>query len=76
MKILKIISSPVRGIRGGLLFFFAVAALSAAAKVKVLPQRSLSHWHITPANYSGITPLGGDRYAVVDDKSPTDGFHI
>ena len=42
----------------------------------MLPQRSLSHWHITPANYSGITPLGGDRYAVVDDKSPTDGFHI
>ena len=55
---------------------FAVAALSATAKVKVLRQQNLSRWHIAPANYSGITPLGGDRYAVVDDKSATDGFHI
>ena len=54
----------------------ALAALPATAKVRVLRQQSLSHWHITPANYSGITPLGDDRYAVVDDKSPTDGFHI
>ena len=54
----------------------ALAAPPATARVRVLRQQSLSRWHITPANYSGITPLGGDRYAVVDDKSPTDGFHI
>lgn len=77
MKILKIISSPSRGIRGGLIILaLAVAALPAAAKVKVLRQQSLGRWHIAPANYSGITPLGGDRYAVVDDKSATDGFCI
>lgn len=46
------------------------------AKVKVLRQQNLNRWHITPANYSGITPLGSNRYAVVDDKSTTDGFHI
>lgn len=54
----------------------AVAALPATAKVKVRKQQNLSRWHIAPANYSGLTPLGNDRYAVVDDKSATSGFHI
>ncbi len=31
---------------------------------------------VPPGNYSGITWLGGDRYAVVDDKSLTAGFHL
>ena len=32
---------------------------------------------VVPAgNYSGITPLGDDRYAVVCDKSAEDGFHV
>jgi len=31
---------------------------------------------VPPGNYSGITWMGGDRYAVVDDKSPTAGFHL
>ena len=31
---------------------------------------------IPPGNYSGITWIGGDRYAVVSDKSATDGFFI
>ena len=43
---------------------------------KVLRQQNLNRWHIAPANYSGLTPLGNDRYAVVDDKSATSGFHI
>ena len=54
----------------------AVAALPATAKVKVRKQQNLSRWHIAPANYSGLTPLGNDRYAVVDDKSATVGFCI
>lgn len=33
------------------------------------------HRQIAPGNYSGITALGDNRYAVVNDKSP-DGFHI
>ena len=31
---------------------------------------------IPAGNYSGITPLGGDRYAVVSDKSEKDGFYV
>ncbi len=31
---------------------------------------------VPPGNYSGIAWLGGDRYAVADDKSATDGFRI
>lgn len=31
---------------------------------------------IPPGNYSGITWLGGDQYAVVSDKSKDDGFFI
>ena len=30
---------------------------------------------IPAGNYSGITPIGNDRYAVVSDKT-TDGFYI
>lgn len=40
-----------------------------------LPQQSLGAWGIPAADYSGITPIGGGRYAVVSDKG-TDGFHI
>lgn len=31
---------------------------------------------IPAGNYSGITSLGNDRYAVVSDKSDTDGFYV
>ncbi len=30
---------------------------------------------VPPGNYSGITYLGGDKYAVVSDKSGSDGFY-
>lgn len=59
-----------------ILLTLAVVTQPSSAGVKVCKQQNLSRWHITPANYSGITPMGDDRYAVVDDKSPTDGFHI
>ena len=38
------------------------------------PQRF--HKQIPPGNYSGITPLGNDRYAIVSDKTPEDGFYV
>ena len=41
-----------------------------------LKQQNLSKWKIGTANYSGITALGNDRYAIVSDKEPTDGFYI
>jgi len=31
---------------------------------------------VPAGNYSGITHLGGNLYAVVDDKGKTDGFHL
>ena len=40
-----------------------------------LRQRSMKRWGVAPANYSGITPLGGNRYALVSDKEATDGFY-
>lgn len=43
--------------------------------VKVHRQRSFRKT-VPAGNYSGITSLGADRYAVVDDKAPDDGFAI
>ncbi len=36
----------------------------------------LAKWNITAADYSGITALGDDRYAVVSDKEPEAGFFV
>lgn len=38
------------------------------------PQRF--HKLLPPGNYSGIAPLGNDRFAVVSDKTPDDGFYV
>ena len=45
-------------------------------QTKRLPAQDLNKWHIPGGNYSGITPLGGDSFAIVDDKSPRGGFYI
>ena len=45
-----------------------------AQEPQLLPQQDLAQWGIRPANYSGIAPLGGERYAVVSDKEDQDGF--
>ena len=34
------------------------------------------HRQMPPGNYSGICHIGGDDYAVVNDKAPEDGFHV
>ena len=34
------------------------------------------HKQMPAGNYSGICPLGDDLYALVDDKAPSDGFHL
>lgn len=55
----------------------ALLPLCAYAQQAVeLKQKKLSKWDIGTANYSGITSIGGNRYAVVSDKEPTDGFFI
>lgn len=37
-------------------------------------QENMGKWHVVPGDYSGITYLGGNQYAVVSDKEPKDGF--
>ena len=44
-------------------------------EVTVLSQRAFPKT-VSAGNYSGITWLGGQRYAVVNDKSPTAGFYL
>lgn len=54
-----------------------LAAMPSTTEAQVgLPQQALGAWGIEPANYSGITPLGDGRYAVVSDKGDADGFYV
>lgn len=48
--------------------------ISSAQQAVDLGQVALSKWRIGTGNYSGITSLGSNRYAVVSDKEITDGF--
>lgn len=43
---------------------------------KILHQLALGVWGILPGNYSGITHVDGNLYAVVDDKCDVDGFRF
>lgn len=43
---------------------------------KLLPTQNLREWDIPAANYSGISPVCADTFAVVDDKSPSPGFYL
>lgn len=42
--------------------------------IKILPQIILGLWGIMPGNYSGISHVKDNIYAIVDDKDPVDGF--
>ena len=65
--------------------FFRITVLWAVSVAGILqlhgqrvvlnPQRYFPKT-VQPGNYSGITWLGGHRYAVVSDKSPTAGFYL
>lgn len=50
--------------------------ISAAAQQAVLTQQRHFAKTIPAGNYSGITRIEGNRYAVADDKSTTAGFHM
>lgn len=43
---------------------------------KILPQIALGLWGIMPGNYSGITHVKDNVYAIVDDKDQVDGFKL
>jgi len=53
----------------------AFVSLSALSQPQLLKPRKFPR-NIPAGNYSGITPLGDGRYAVVSDKSETDGFFV
>lgn len=57
---------------------FLLLAVSLQAMAQQITLNKQHHFPTTvPAgNYSGITWLGGDRYAVANDKSTTAGFHL
>lgn len=57
------------------LLLLLVAMLATAQEAVLNKQRHFPKT-VPAGNYSGITWLGGNRYAVVNDKSPTAGFHL
>lgn len=44
--------------------------------IKILPQIALGLFGIMPGNYSGITHVKENVYAIVDDKDKVDGFKL
>ena len=63
-----------------LIFLVDMTIVNAGQKdeIRVVAANAQVHFpsSVPAGNYSGITPLGNDRYAVVDDKSDTDGFYV
>ena len=53
-----------------------LCSLGAMSQNVVLNQQRHFPETVPAGNYSGITWMGGDRYAVVNDKSPTAGFYL
>ena len=47
---------------------------SFAQNVKVCGQTKLNKWGVAPGNYSGISHVRDNLYAIVDDKDVVDGF--
>ena len=61
----------------GFLLMMFVMPIRIDAQLQVIENRQYAFPHTIPAgNYSGITWLGGDLYAVVSDKSEEDGFFV
>ena len=58
--------------------FLALLPFYIGAQAQQVTLNKQHHFNKTvPAgNYSGITWLGGERYSVADDKSPTAGFYL
>ena len=57
------------------LLFCLISLLAIAQQTVLNKQRNFAKT-VPAGNYSGITWLGNDRYAVVNDKSQTAGFHM
>lgn len=57
------------------ILLLAVVIRATAQQVTLNPQHHFPKT-VPAGNYSGVTWIGGDHYAVVNDKSPTAGFHL
>ncbi|MDD7303080.1 MAG: esterase-like activity of phytase family protein [Bacteroidaceae bacterium] len=57
------------------LFLILAVIQPSWAQIHLRKAQKLKRWHIPAANYSGITPLGNNRYALVSDKEDEDGFY-
>ena len=57
-------------------FLLCLLSMHMMAQQTVLNKQRNFPKNVPAGNYSGITWLGGDRYAVVNDKSATAGFHL
>ena len=53
-----------------------VASSSFAQQVKICGQTKLNKWGVAPGNYSGISHVRDNIYAIVDDKDAVDGFKL
>ena len=63
-------------IRHLLATLLSVSTLALSAQQVVVNRQQAFPMTVPAGNYSGIAWLGGNRYAVVNDKSPTAGFHL
>lgn len=59
--------------------FFTVAMLflellRCGAQVEVMRQHDMKKWGVPPGNYSGITHIEGNRYALISDKQSANGW--
>ena len=50
------------------------APVLCAQEVQSFKQRNMKKWGIPAGNYSGITHIQGDRYALISDKQEADGW--
>ena len=60
----------------GVALCLALCSLPAVAQQSVLNKQQAFPATVPAGNYSGLAWLGGDRYAVVNDKSAQAGFHL
>ncbi len=59
------------------LLTFCLCWYGASSQTVIKENQQQQFFKTVPkGNYSGIVPIGNDRYAIVSDKSPEDGFFI
>ena len=44
-----------------------------AQEAQLFKQHNMKRWGVPAGNYSGITPIGGDGFALISDKQEWDG---